>query len=673
MKTTIGIFAHVDAGKTTLSEQILYKTGTIFNLGSVDNKNTIFDHDDIEKKRGITIFSDEAHFEMENDKYNIIDTPGHVDFSGEMERIIPAIDCAILVISGVDGIQNHTETVWRILKERNIPVIIFINKCDRESADINKVINDIKDLWKCNTVLYKDDFKRDIIEYSDELIEEIIMNDENLMENYLEGTIDNKTIEYTCGRLIRDRKVIPVVCGAAITGQGIETLLSLLKRYFGESYELLIKENSDFNNNGESDIEFSGVVYKVRHDKNGVRLTFIKVLDGEIRPKDEIITSYVGDEKIVQKINEIKIFNGQKSKQISVGKQGDLCAVTGLNDVIPGDFIGKNAHKGEPFKITPLMKVKVTAEDTNITNDKILSILKEFEEEEMMLHVSYEKSLGEIHIETMGDIQLETISSIIYDRYGVNLVFGNSEVIYKETISKAVVGCGHFEPLRHYAEVHIKLEPSKRGSGITFESNCSYDVLQQNYQSLIKTHIFEKEHKGVLIGAPICDIKMTLLSGRAHLKHTHGGDFREAVYRAIREGLMKTTSVLLEPWYSFDIRVEDSMVGKVLTDITTMGGLYDMPNHDGNGTIVSGKCPVRTMQPYIKEFFIFTKGKGKLNTTFDGYRECSDSEKIIESKGYNPENDVENTPDSVFCSHGSGYQVKWYDAEKSMHIPIESY
>ena len=658
MTTTIGIFAHVDAGKTTLSEQLLYSCGSIRQAGRVDKKNTFLDYNDMEKSRGITIFADEAHFQIGDNKYCIIDTPGHMDFSGEMERSILAIDCAVIVISSVEGVQSHTETIWKLLEKHNKPCIIFLNKIDREAADPDTVISYIKDSWKCNTVNISSAISEENIE--DDIIEEFSLYDDEIMNDYFSGTLDTGKFFAKCRELVNNSTVFPVIKGSALNGTGIDLLKNILSVFFNDK---CVKQNDND--------KFSGVVYKVRHDKNNTRITFIKVIKGTLKTRDEVKCIGLSNEETIYKINDIRQYNGQKSCQIQSAAAGDLCAVTGLSEVKPGDIIGENAEKGRGFSLIPLMGASVIY-DKSINVHKMLSVLRQIEDEEMLLNVSFNEELQNINIEIMGEMQLETLKMIVIDRYDIDISFGESEILYRETINNRVVGCGHFEPLRHYAEAHLMLEKGARGSGITFNSVCPVDTLSQNYQNLIRTHVFEKQHKGVLTGSPVTDIKVTLLSGRSHIKHTEGGDFREAVYRAIRQGLMYAKSVLLEPWFNFEIRTDDVFIGRVLIDIQKLGGEYDAPECDNNITVIKGRCPVKTMQSYIKEFMIFTKGTGRISLNFDGYYPCSNAEDVIAEKNYNPEADVKNTADSVFCSHGSGYIVKWNEAKEKMHIPIES-
>lgn len=637
MGMTVGIFAHVDAGKTTLSEQLLYRCGVVRSLGRVDDKNAYLDHDEQERKRGITIFADETPFMYEGKKYFLIDTPGHVDFAGEMERCIHAVDCAVLVISGVEGVQSHTETIWRLLRKENVPTVVFINKTDRIGADSEKVIRYIKDRWggECVPVPEEGD------SFSEEAAELIAQCDEGLLELYLDGRADEDTLKKYFGDLALRRAIIPVIRGSALSGKGVGALLrcfSMLPVHFDE--------------NGE----FSAYVYKVRHFKDMGRAVFLKINSGSLRSREEIGAC---------KVNEIRSCSGGKTVNVGIASAGELCAVSGLKEVKPGDCLGAGAEKSVSFALVPVMTAAVIFDRAAVSSRKVYEQLSELQEEEPLLSVSYTAATDTVSINTMGEIQLEILKELIYDRFGLDISFGECEILYKETIGNTVMGYGHFEPLRHYAEVHLRLSPGERGSGIRFDSECSRDELSENYQRLIRTHVFEKEHKGVIGGFPLTDVNITLTAGRAHLKHTEGGDFRQAVYRAIRQGLMKAESVLLEPWQSFEIYVPANLCGRVLNDVRSMGGEYNAPETMGDETLITGSCPVRTMRKYPLELVSFSKGTGRIYRNFEGYRPCDLPEA---GSDYNPEADTENTPDSVFCSHGAGFTVKWNEAEDYMHL-----
>ncbi|MBP3360558.1 MAG: TetM/TetW/TetO/TetS family tetracycline resistance ribosomal protection protein [Clostridia bacterium] len=642
MGMTVGIFAHVDAGKTTLSEQLLYSCGVVRSPGRVDDKSAYLDYDEQERKRGITIFADETPFMYEGKKYFLIDTPGHVDFAGEMERCIHAVDCAVLVISSVEGVQSHTETIWRLLCKENVPTVVFINKTDRIGAAPEQVISYMKDKWGAECVLVPEETES----FSEEAAEAMAQCDEKLFELYLDGHADDAVLKKYFGALAARRAIIPVIQGSALSGTGVGALL--------RCFSML---PVSFDENGE----FSAYAYKVRHFKDMGRTVFLKINSGSLKGREEVLCPGGG----VCKVNEVRSCSGGKTVNVGIASAGELCAVSGLKEVRPGDYLGASAGKSVPFALVPVMTAAVLFDRTAVNSRKVYEQLSELQEEEPLLSVSYTAATDTVSINTMGEIQLEILKELIYDRYGLDVAFGECEILYKETIAGTVMGYGHFEPLRHYAEVHLRLSHGGCGTGITFDSKCPRDELSENYQRLIRTHVFEKEHKGVIGGYPLTDVNITLTAGRAHLKHTEGGDFRQAVYRAIRQGLMKAESVLLEPWQRFEIYVPASLCGRVLNDIRSMGGEYNAPETCGDETLITGSCPVRTMRKYPLELISFSKGAGRIYSNFDCYRPC-DVPGVGE--GYNPESDTENTPDSVFCSHGAGFTVKWYEAEKYMHL-----
>lgn len=639
MATTIGIFAHVDAGKTSLSEQILYRTGALRTLGRVDAKNAYLDHDAIERARGITIFSDEAPFQIGDRSFFLIDTPGHADFGGEMERCMCAIDCAILVISAVEGLQSHTGTIWKLLRRNRIPTVLFINKTDREGADPAAVLSRIHEKWTRAAIPF------DLPE--EQLYEELATASERLLEAYLG---EKEAFEPLVRQAVFDCEVFPVLQGSALRGDGIEQLLAVLARFCH-------KELSQ-------DAPFSARVYKVRHEKGSGRLAFLKLTGGTLRARDTVCTPD-GEEKI----HELRRISGGKSTPISEVSAGELAAVSGLSGVAPGDVIGDGACRDARFVLTPLLSARVLY-PKNIMDTEMMRILRELEDEEPLYHVLYMPELHEIHVQIMGEIQLEILGTIIQERYGIAVSFGECEVVYRETVTEPVMGCGHFEPLRHYAEVHVRIEPAPRGSGVSFASECSTDVLALNWQRLIETHVLEKTHRGVLTGAPLCDVRIVLVAARAHLKHTEGGDFREATYRAIRQGLMHAKNILLEPWLAFEIEVSPSLSGRVLTDIQTMNGQYEPPQAIGERLLLTGCAPARGLSQYAQTLQTMSGGEASAAFAFDSYRPCRDQEQIVAARGYDPERDVANTPDSVFCSHGAGYPVKWYDAPGMMHCSL---
>ena len=639
MKKTIGVLAHVDAGKTTFSEQILYHTKSIRSRGRVDHKNSFLDSHDIEKERGITVFSDQAVFEIGKSKYYLIDTPGHIDFSCEMERAMGIMDYAIIVISAVEGVQSHTETVWKLLRKYKVPTFFFINKLDRTGADLENVINEIKANLTENIC-----YIESITEIKEELIEFIAERDEELLENYFNGKY-NKELR----SLIKEGNIFPCFAGSALQDEGISEFLNSLE-------ELTV---TNYNENEE----FSGIVYKVRHDNNGTRITFIKALSGILKVRDEINN---GDFK--EKISGIRIYNGNKFSTVDKAVAGDIFAVTGLTSLSVGDGVGALKEKLK-FNMIPTLMSSVIFDKT-CNAKEILGYFRILEAEDPALNVTWNETLQEIHVHIMGKIQLEVLKEVILERFKFNVDFGPCEIIYKETINNIVNGYGHFEPLKHYAEVHLKLESISRGSGIIFENKCHTDNLTTGHQNLIKTHLFERKHNGILTGSEITDIKVTLLTGRAHNKHTEGGDFREATFRALRQGLEKADNILLEPFYKFTIDVELEYMGRVLSDIQRLYGTFNSPETSLNKVRITGRGPVSTFMNYSMELIAFTKGRGNINLIFDGYDICHNTQEVIEKRAYNKNADIEYSSNSVFCSKGQGFIVPWNEAEKYMHCEI---
>lgn len=644
MKKTIGILAHVDAGKTTFSEQLLFNTGRIRRAGRVDDKNTILDADAIERQRGITIFSDTANFDYNDSEYYIVDTPGHIDFTAETERALCVLDYAILLLSSVEGIQGHTETLWNMLKKHNIPVVFFINKTDRMGADAERVFEDIKRTFTENAVMYG----------SDDMIEKTAEKDDNLLEMYLSDNYNEQRWLDVQINLIKKRELFPCFFGSALNNEGIKEFLDGIDKLTKTSYD--------------SSADFSARVYKIRYDNNGNRLTFMKIECGRLKVKTKLEFTDKNGEQIFESINEMRKYSGSGFEPIHEAKAGEICAVTGLSQTKPGQVIGSSENIWKSDTV-PMLVSKVFCDDA-VAPVELVSKLRILEDEEPLLGVEWNSELQEIHIHVMGTIQLEVLQSVFLERFGINIHFGKCEVLYLETINNAVIGCGHFEPLKHYAEVHFKLEPLERGRGIQFESACSFDVLDRNWQNLIYTHIFEKEHRGVLTCSPITDIKITLLIGRTHLKHTHGGDLREASYRAIRQGLKKAECILLEPVYKFKITVPADYFGRVVTDIKRMSGEFGDPIMDEKSVTLSGILPVSEAMEYPKELISFTKGQGRITMMFGGYVNCHNTNEVIERIGYDAENDRENSADSIFCSHGSGYTVKWNEADGHMHCEV---
>ncbi|OOM13831.1 elongation factor G [Clostridium saccharobutylicum] len=723
MKKTIGVLAHVDAGKTTFSEQVLYHTNSIRSRGRVDHKDAFLDSHSIERKRGITVFSDQAVFEFNDSTYYLIDTPGHVDFSTEMERSIGIMDYAIIIISAVEGVQGHTKTVWRLLEKYKISTFFFINKLDRVGADKDKVIEEIKkNLTKdiCyidkSSIKFKADkefnyeskdnsntqnVQNNYLDLNDEIIEFISEYDEVLLEKYLEGEYDEKLWKNVFRNLIKENKVFPCFAGSALQDEGILEFIYGLDELTFTNYEDLNVEDCNDNsslmpmfrdNILNTTNKFAGYVYKVRHEATGNRITFIKCLKGELKVRDEIIyggeikannsssemgksdnsklqLSFEYENEIKEKVSSIRIYNGNKFKVVDNVKAGEVFGVTGLTNVLAGEGIGELRLKTN-YEMVPTLMSKVIF-DASYNIKEVLGYFKLLEAEDPALNVIWSEAIKEMHVHIMGKIQLEVLKEIVEERFNLSVEFGPCEILYKESILETAIGSGHFEPLRHYAEVHLKIEPLPRNSGIIFENKCHSDHLTIGNQNLIKTHIFEREHHGILTGSPLTDIKITLLTGRAHLKHTSGGDFREATFRALRQGLEKVKNILLEPYYKFTIEVEQDFIGRVLSDIQKMDGTFDPPEIAKDKMIVNGRGPVATFMDYPMEVIAFTKGKGHINLIYDGYDNCHNSEEVIQKRAYNKNADIEYTSSSIFCSHGQGYIVEWDEADKSMHCELE--
>ena len=644
MKKTIGILAHVDAGKTTFSEQVLYHTNAIRNRGRVDHKTSFLDINNIEKERGITIFSDQAIFEINDSTYYLLDTPGHIDFSSEMERTLSILDYAILIISAVEGIQGHTETIWNLLRRYNVPTFFFINKIDRTGADLEKIIEEIKgDLTEDICYINK------LSDLDEEKIEFISERDDILLEKYLNGDYEEAEWILALKTLIKENKIFPCFSGSALQDEGIENFLNIFN-------ELTITNYSEAS-------AFSGRVYKIKHDDNGTRLTFIKALSGSLKVRDEL--SYGKDDEIREKVSSIRIYNGSKFSTVDKVVAGDIFAVTGLTMAEAGSGIGE-LKDFINFNMVPTLMSKVIYDSSYNIKD-ILRYFRILESEDPALNVNWNEALQEIQVSIMGKIQLEVLKEVVDERFNLKVDFGPCEIMYKETIGNISYGYGHFEPLKHYAEVHLKLEPNNKGEGIIFENKCHADDLTTGHQNLINTHIFERDHHGLLTGSPITDIKFTLLTGRAHNKHTEGGDFREATFRAIRQGLEKVENILLEPYYKFKIDVDVEYMGRVISDIQRLKGSFNPPDNKLNKVTITGRGPVSTFMDYSAEILTFTKGKGSINLIFDGYDVCHNSEEVIERLGYNKNADIEYSSSSVFCSKGQGFVVPWDKVEEYLH------
>lgn len=637
-KIVTGILAHVDSGKTTLSEALLYISGNINKLGRVDHKDSFLDNFSLERDRGITIFSKQAILNYNGAQFTLLDTPGHVDFSAETERTLQVLDYAVLVISATDGIQSHTQTLWKLLSKYGVPCFIFVNKMDLDSADKERVLNELKMKFGDGCV----DFD---CAGTPDFFENIAVCDEELLNKYYESeSLDRKDII----NAVKNRKIFPCMFGSALKLTGVDRFLKRL-----DEYTEMPEYGSDF----------AGKVYKISEDK-GQRLTFLKITGGVLKVK-EILKS--DKNKKSEKVDQIRIYSGAKFTAAEEAQAGTVCAVTGISFALPGDGLGAEKSAGAPI-LQPLFTYRLILTD-GIDAHTALRDMKTLESEDPQLKVVWNERLGEIQVQLMGDIQLEILQSVIAERFGFNASFSKGNIIYKETIAEPVEGIGHFEPLRHYAEVHLLMKPGKRDSGLVFKADCKEDVLDKNWQRLILTHLYEKTHIGVLTGSPITDMEITLKSGKAHPKHTEGGDFRQATYRAVRQGLRSAKCVLLEPVYEFTLEVPGENVGRAMTDIQRMHGSFSAPETIGEFTVINGSAPVSTMYDYAREVMQYTHGKGKLMCSLKGYEPCHNSEEVIAEIGYDCDSDTDNPCDSVFCSHGAGYVVKWNEVKSHMHLP----
>ncbi len=633
---TIGILAHVDAGKTTLSESILYQSGKIGKPGRVDKKNTYLDTYELERERGITIFSKQAVFPLGDMTVTLLDTPGHVDFGAEMERTLRVLDYAILVINGADGVQGHTHTLWRLLSLYRIPTFLFINKMDQEGTDKAGLLHELKKQLSDGCV----DFSGENTAY---FYEELAMCGEDLMETYLEqGEIKEGLIRAA----VKERKVFPCYFGSALKNQGIDSFLAGIKDY------VCLPQYPK---------EWGARVFKVTRDEQGNRLTHLKVTGGTL----SVRTTLSGG-TWEEKVHQIRIYSGTKYESVKTAEAGTVCAVTGLSESRPGEGLGFETARQDPV-LEPVLFYRIQLPE-GYDSKQMLPKFRLLEEENPELHVVWNEELQEIQVQIMGEVQMEILTSIIKSRFGVDISFDEGRIVYKETIKNTVEGVGHFEPLRHYAEVHLLLEPGEPGSGLIFSNNCSEDVLAKNWQRLVLTHLEEKVHRGVLTGSAITDMKITLVSGRANQKHTEGGDFREATYRAVRQGLKQAESVLLEPWYSFTLRLPESMVGRAMMDMERMGGTCELSHFDGEMAELTGSAPVAAVRNYQKEVAAYSKGLGRLVLTLKGYEPCHNADEIIAAIGYDSERDTDNPTGSVFCAHGTGYLVPWDQVRDHMHV-----
>ena len=639
----IGILAHVDAGKTTLSESILFETGKIRSQGRVDNGDAYLDTDRMEKERGITIFSKMATFELKDIAVSLLDTPGHIDFSAEMEKTLGVLDYAILVVNGADGVQGHTETLWKLLKRYGVPVFIFVNKMDQPGTDKEALLKDLEKHFGNAAVDFSD---AGVYSMSKTLKENIAMCDDRIMEKYLEkGELDPKDVR----NMIWDRKLFPVYFGSALKNFGVKEFLDGIYTFT----EIPLYPDS-----------FGAKVFKIGRDDSGKRLTYMKITGGELKVRTEIVPE--------EKVSEIRIYSGAKYVNTDTAEAGTVCAVLGVGSLKTGDSLGCEP-KGKEMSLKPVLDYQVVSKDADplLLYRQLITISDEFPE----LHISWDDALKEIHVHLMGEVQIEILKRVVKERFDIELELGESRILYLETIAEPVLGVGHFEPLRHYAEVHLLMEPLPRGSGLKFAADCSTDELAINWQRLVLTHLREKEHVGVLTGSGITDIRFTLVAGRAHNKHTEGGDFREATYRAVRQGLRKAVNVLLEPYYAFTLEIPKDTVGRAMTDLSNMDAKFDPPEIKDDTSVITGTAAVKAMRDYHKDVMVYSKGRGHLFLRFSGYDKCHDAESVILDSAYDPDEDILNPSSSVFCAQGSGYIVPYDQVESYMHVesPIELY
>ena len=647
-KLVMGILAHVDAGKTTLSEGILYTAGCLRKLGRVDHGDAFLDTETLERERGITIFSKQAVFPLGETEVTLLDTPGHVDFSAEAERVLGVLDAAVLVISGSDGIQGHTETLWRLLSRYHLPVLLFINKVD--------LLDDASPDGEGRKTLMESLRKRfgdGCIDFSqlekdpDGFYEQAAVCGDELLESFLDnGKIPDELLR----QAVANREIFPCCFGSALKMDGVDRLLSLLGRF------VQLPEYGD---------QFGARVFKVSRDSSGGRLTFMKITGGGLAVKT-LLSGVSGGQEWQEKADQLRVYSGAKYNLSDYAPAGSVIAVTGLSKTLPGDGLGFEENAAAPVLVPVLTYRLQLPEDVPVY--EAFRKLSQLEEEDPQLHMVWNEHLSEIHVQLMGEVQLEILQRLIADRFGMQVTFGEGNIVYKETILNTVEGVGHFEPLRHYAEVHLLMEPGEPGSGLVFDTVVSEDDLDRNWQRLILTHLGEKEHLGVLTGSPITDMKITLVAGKAHLKHTEGGDFRQATYRAVRQGLMQAESVLLEPYYSFRLEVPSENIGRAMHDIELRSGEFDTPGMEDGMSVLTGSAPVSCMRDYQQEVTAYTRGRGRLTLRVKGYQPCHNAEEVIAAFNYNPEADMENSPDSVFCSHGAGVVVRWMDVPSHMHL-----
>lgn len=658
-KLVIGILAHVDAGKTTLSEELLYLCGEIRKIGRVDHGDAFLDTYELEKERGITIFSKQALLKTENMEVTLLDTPGHVDFSAEMERTLQVLDYAILVINGMDGVQSHTMTLWRLLERYQIPTFLFVNKMDQQGTDHDALLNDLKQHLHENCVDFgrTQDTDYGMYELTPEQLENIAVCEEDILETYLEtGIVEDRDI----ARLIIQRKIFPCYFGSALKEKGVKDFWNGVQKYTAEP---------------KRPTEFGAKVFKIARDEQGNRLTYMKITGGSLKVKTLLSSNSNGqslpgrkaeEAAWEEKADQIRLYSGAKYELTSEAEAGTVCAVTGLTRTYPGEGLGIEQESELPI-LEPVLNYQIILPD-DCDPHQMLQKLRQLEEEEPQLHILWDSQFSETHAQLMGEVQIEILKKLIWDRFHVAVEFGAGSIVYKETVAEPVEGVGHFEPLRHYAEVHLLIEPGEPGSGCQFFTACSEDVLARNWQRLILTHLEEKEHIGVLTGSPLTDVQITILTGRAHAKHTEGGDFRQATYRAVRQGLRKARNILLEPYYEFRLEVPAEMIGRAMADVQKMQGTFDAPEVDGETAILKGTAAVAQMRDYQKEVVSYTHGTGKLFCSLKGYAPCKNQDEVVQNIGYDPEADLENPTGSVFCAHGAGFVVPWDQVEAYMHL-----
>lgn len=642
MYKTIGVLAHVDAGKTTFSEQLLYHTAAIKNRGRVDHQSAYLDNHSIERQRGITIFAEQGRFEYNHKTYTLIDTPGHVDFAPEMERAIQVMDAAILIVSAVDGIQGHTETVWQLLKKHQIPTFIFINKMDREGANIHTVMEAIKRELSPNALLFHHEINSAVKEWLAE-------RDEALMELYFAEQLQASDCMQALQKLIANQQAVICMAGSALKDDGIQEFFHWIDQLTMTNYD--------------ATLDFQGSVFKIRHDGQQ-RLTFLKAMSGSLKVRDEFT---FGDS--VEKITEIRLYNGQQFVTVQQVQAGDIFAVKGLSTPKIGDVLGKE-QQSTTYEMIPTLQAKVLY-DGPLHIKELTQIFRTLEAEEPSLHVVWREQFQEIAVHVMGIIQLEVLTEVVKERFDLDISFGKPQILYKETICEKTMGYGHFEPLKHYAEVHIQLTPNPRGQGITFTNHCHADHLLVGHQRLIEQHVFEQEHHGLLTGFPITDVHVTLVTGRAHNKHTAGGDFREATWRALRQGLEQVENRLLEPFYRFKMKAANDHIGRMMSDIQQANGTFEAPTLTEQTVTIIGRAPVATFMDYSTHFAAYTNGKGALSMQFDGYDFCHNESEVIEQIGYNKDADPVYTSSSIFCAKGKGYSVPWQEAKQAMHCDVD--